>query len=208
MALAVVHSRPTYFPESYLDIAASTSPWLVKGVLPTHGVAFLVGATKAGKSFLGIDTALRIAAGAKVLGRTTRQCGVVYLAAEDAPGLSRSRAGMAAQVPQRERLAIRPLRHAINLLDTSQVDLWMDAVEESCARFDALGLPLGVIIIDTLSRCLPGVDENASPDMSRAFVQLQRIGLRFGCLVMVLAHFGKAGGGTWHPRMVRHGFQQ
>ena len=97
-----------------------------------------------------------------------------------------------ARVPQKSDSPFDLYGTAINLLDTSQVDLWMDAVEESCARFDALGLPLGVIIIDTLSRCLPGVDE-AAIDMSQAFVQLQRIGLRFGCLVMVLAHFGKAG---------------
>jgi hypothetical protein len=48
-------------------------------------------------------------------------------------------------------------------------------------------------VFDTLSRCLPGVDENNSQGMSQAFVALKRICSVMGVLVVVLAHFGKAG---------------
>ena len=67
MTIQLVHSR-NYIGIPYLDIQPSVRPWLVKRVLPRKGVAFLVGASKAGKSFLAIDFALRMASGAKVLG--------------------------------------------------------------------------------------------------------------------------------------------
>src|SRR5206468_4755718 len=47
--------------------------------------------------------------------------------------------------------------------------------------------------IDTLSRCLPGVEENSSQGMSAAFTTLKRICSVTGALVLVVAHFGKAG---------------
>ena len=79
--------RTRFVFEPFEAIQPRASPWLVKGVLPSRGVAFIVGQSKAGKSFLAIDISLRLAAGApKVLGRKARGCGVVYIAGEDADG--------------------------------------------------------------------------------------------------------------------------
>lgn len=193
MAVQLVHSRPQFYGEPYLEIQPSTTPWLVKNVLPHRGVAFLVGATKAGKSFLAIDMALRVAAGGKVLGQTTRQSGVIYVAAEDPAGC-RMRIAAWRRKFRRERDAPFDFYgHGVNLLDQASVDELMDAMDESVARFDEMESSLGLIVIDTLSRCIPGVDENNSQGMSAALLSLQRIGLRMNCLILVLAHFGKAG---------------
>lgn len=157
------------------------------------GVGFLVGASQAGKSFLALDMALRIASGAKVLGRRSGQVGCVYVAAEDPMGC---RARVAAWRRQFRRDSWTPfhlLDAEINLLDQRCVDKLIETLQTSAEAFDENEQRLGLIVFDTLSRCLPGVDENNSQGMSQAFVALKRICSVTGALVLVLAHFGKAG---------------
>lgn len=179
--------------EPYLDIQPSTAPWLVKGVLPETGVAFLAGATMAGKSFLAIDTALRIASGAKVFGRRATKCGVVYVGAEDAAGC---RLRVAAWRRQFRRDSWTPFHFfdaAPNLLSQGDTDELLLDLQESAEAFEGEGIKLGLIVIDTFSRCLPGVEENSSQGMSHAFTALKRICAVTGALVLVIAHFGKDG---------------
>jgi len=56
--------------------------FLVEGILPA-GTSILSAASKIGKSWLELDMGLSIAAGARFLGHSTNQCGVLYLALED-----------------------------------------------------------------------------------------------------------------------------
>lgn len=195
MKPVLVSSRKKFRGERYLDITPSSLPWRIKGVLPTHGVAFLVGASKAGKSFLGLHIGLAIAAGAeRVLGRRATPCGVVYIGAEDAMGC---RGRIAAWRKVKRPTSDTPFDFygdEVNLLDPEDVSDLIENLRESDARFDELDEKrLGLIVIDTLSRCIPGVDENNSQDMSRAFKTLKHIGNELNALVLVLAHFGKSG---------------
>ena len=190
--LVVVSSRRRR-AEPYLDIKPTDAPWLVKGVLPQSGVAFLAGATMAGKSFLAIDMALRIATGAKVLGRRTTQCGVVYIAAEDAQGCRMRVAAWRRQFRRESWTPFHLLDTDIDLLSQASTDELLEDLNESREAFEAEGFPLGLIVFDTMSRCLPGVEENSSQGMSQAFTTLKRICSNTGALVMVIAHFGKGG---------------
>lgn len=192
MAIELVHSR-NYTGVPYLDIQPSVRPWLVKGVLPQRGVGFIVGASKAGKSFLAIDFALRMASGAKVLGRTTKQCGVVYLAAEDEEGCAGRITAWRRQFRRDKPTPFHLFTHAVNLLDPDDVTAWIDAIGDSAFLFNEGDVPLGMIVVDTLACCLPGMNENSSESMSLALQSLRRIGRHFSCLVLVVAHFGKAG---------------
>ena len=158
-----------------------------------EGVAFLAGQSKAGKSFLAIDVALRIAGGAKVLSRPTKQRGVVYIAAEDPEGcVGRCLAWKKAFKVDHD-LPFDLMPDSLNLLDGQEVLSTIDIIEESVARFDEMDTQLGLIVIDTMARCLPGINENESQGMSLGFQALDRIGRHFDCLVLVVAHFGKAG---------------
>lgn len=194
MVLQVVGSRPSHFGEPFSEIDPHPSSWLVKGVLPARGVAFLVGATKAGKSFFALDSALRIAGGNKMLGRKTKQTGVVYVGAEDPDGC-RARVAAWRQAYRRENaeLPFEFYGGGMDLLASDEVDDFVAALDVSQDNFKAQGHPLGLIVVDTMSRCLPGVNENESQGMSSAFRALDRIGRQMDCLVLVLAHFGKAG---------------
>jgi hypothetical protein len=186
--------KSRFAPESFLDIMPQAQPWRVKGVLPSRGVAFVVGQSKAGKSFLTIDATLRLAAGAKVFGRKANRCGVVYVAAEDANGC---RARVTAWRLKNHRTSPTPfvlLGQGLNLLDETDAADLKATLSELAADFEAHDSSLGVVVLDTLSRCIPGVDENSSLDMSRAFGVLEDIASHIGALVLVVAHFGKAGG--------------
>lgn len=193
--LELVSSRSSKFTaEDYLDVKPSVIPWLVKGVLPAHGVGFLVGQSKAGKSFLGIDIALRIAAGAKVLGKKTRRSSVIYIGAEDPHGCRLRLAAWRSQFRPTTPTPFAFIGQPVNLLEpTEAADLLSEVQAQAMVYREIHDLPLGLIVFDTLSRCLPGVDENNSQDMSRAFTVLTHIANATGALVLVIAHFGKAG---------------
>lgn len=192
MTIEVVSTRKRRI-EPYLDIRPSVTPWLVKGVLPATGVAFLAGATMAGKSFLAIDMALRLASGAKVFGRKTLPRGAVYIGAEDAEGCRMRIAAWRRHFRRDRWTAFHFLDIELDLLSQASVEELLEDLAESSLAFEAEGAPLGLIVIDTLSRCLPGVEENSSQGMSSAFTALKRICSVTGALVMVVAHFGKAG---------------
>ena len=67
--------------------------WAVPGLIP-EGLSLLAGAPKAGKSWLALNLALGIAAGAPVLGEVAVDPGeVLYLALEDTPRRLQSRMG-------------------------------------------------------------------------------------------------------------------
>jgi hypothetical protein len=195
MGDVVAFARETRFAfERFEDIEPRQARWRVKGVLPTQGVAFIVGASKAGKTFVALDALLRIAGGAaKVWGRRANRCGVIYVGAEDPDGC---RARVKAWRMARHRVTPMPFElvgQGLNLLDDGDVDDFRVSLRERAADMEADGEALGVVAFDTLSRCIPGVDENNSMDMSRAFGVLTDIAETMGILVIVLAHFGKSG---------------
>jgi hypothetical protein len=186
--------KSRFVPEAFADVTPLKQPWRVKGALPSQGVAFIVGQSRAGKSFLAIDTVLQIAAGAKaVLGRSARRCGVVYVAAEDANGCRARVAAWRLKYDPGGDTPFELIGQGLSLLDAGDVADLKATLADIAARFAVAGNGLGIVVLDTLSRCIPGVDENSSTDMSRAFRALEEIEKATGALILVVAHFGKGG---------------
>lgn len=61
-----------------------TADYLIKGVLPLHGVALLAGQYSSGKTFVALDVSLPLIHGAQFLGRLTKRGAVLWIAAEGA----------------------------------------------------------------------------------------------------------------------------
>ncbi|MBN3809430.1 AAA family ATPase [Paraburkholderia sp. Ac-20347] len=158
-------------------------PDLIKGVVPDAAFGIIFGAPGAGKSFIAIDLGFHLALGRSWRGRKTRQRTVFYVAAEGALGVrKRARAyamhyGVEATAPfySRER--------GVNLYAKNG---WVKAAED----INALG-GHGVVIIDTLSRSIPGVEENSAKDMSQVIENCHALGRATACMVIVVAHAGK-----------------
>ncbi len=183
-----------YQPVNFHDITPQPQAWLIKGALPMRGVGFIGGATKAGKSFLALDTTLRLAAGApKILSRKARQCGCVYIAAEDPEGCKYRVKAWEAKYHRQTAMPFDLICQSVNLLDDMAVVDLKRTLKCVARRFHDQGSRLGVIVVDTLSRCLSGADENSSTDMGRVFDVLAEISRATDALVLVVAHYGKSG---------------
>lgn len=190
-------SRKSKFSfETYDAIVPSTRPWLVKNAWPKQGVAFVVGASGAAKTFFTLDATLKVAGGApKVWGRKAHQCGVVYVAAEDPDGC-RARVRAWRSTKGNHRTTPMPfdlVPQSINLLDQDDIEDFKASLRLKAEVMAAEGSPLGLLAIDTFSCCIPGADENSAAEMSRAMEALMAIAREFEILVVVVAHFGKSG---------------
>lgn len=194
-ALAFIGEAQSRFqPVAISDIEVPVTPWIVKGVMPASGVGFIAGAPGAGKSFLTLHTALSLASGRSgVLGRRCATVGVAYVAAEDFDGCKARVKAWELRHPSETPAAFEMVNGPINLLDAACVTDLVQALNGTARRFAESGIRLGLVVIDTLARCLPGADENNAQDMSVAVGALEDIGRRTETFVTAVAHHGKSG---------------
>ena len=152
--------------------------WLVKGVLPRHGLAALYGPSASGKSFLAFDMAAAIAAGQEWFGYRVSSAPVVYMGLEGEAGFrNRARAWEAhnkRQLPDGLSLLLQAFRLNDDVLELTRV------------------IPAGaVIVIDTLNRAAPLSDENSSRDMGEILDAAKQLQALTGGLVLMVHHTGK-----------------
>jgi phage/plasmid primase-like uncharacterized protein len=161
--------------------------WLVKNVLPAEAFATIIGHPGCGKSFLALDMGLHIAAGMPWQGRKTRQGLVVYLAAEGQRG-QQNRVEAWKRHHGQSDLPFAMIPVAINLRDR-EADLpkLFDTIH---AALSHAGLPLSLLVVDTLNRTFGGGDENGT-DMSEYVENVGRIQAEFGSTTIVVHHIPK-----------------
>jgi hypothetical protein len=158
---------------------------LVYGLLDLDSLAVAYGQPGAYKSFLALDLALSVSTGerwhegrAVTLAET-----VLYVAAEGANAFGdRIDAWNEAHGRYTDPPGFRVLPEAINLLDRNAVA----ALVEVVARVRP-----GLVVVDTLARCMVGGDENSVKDMGQAIAALDAIRAATGCCVLVVHHGGK-----------------
>jgi hypothetical protein len=183
--------------------------YLVDGVLPEGASVMLYGAPGCGKTFLALDLALTIATGRSTwFGRTAKAGRVVYVATEGLSGLKRRTGAWAFAHPDAPDGPIQFIGEPVQLLQLEDVAQFCTAIQ--LYRPDSPAL----IILDTLSRCTPGGDENSVQDTSLAVRSVDYIRRWFGATVLILHHTQKAGdlergSGNWRAAVdvmlhVRH----
>jgi AAA domain len=147
--------------------------WLVAAELPSHALAFLIGASGVGKSFLALDYAMRVA----------QQAAVVYVVGER---LDQFRPRLDAWLQHNgggdERLFICP--RAVDLLNEAEFNEFYAAIAPHHPQ---------LVVVDTLARCTVGADENSAQMMGMAISRLQRIQEELGATVLVVHHLTKSG---------------
>ena len=156
--------------------------WRIKGVIPERGIAAIFGPSGSGKSFLVVDMAINIAKGADWFDYRTKSCPVVYVCLEGEAGLSVRLAAFRTKgsIPK----GIEFIDQPVNLLDTKDLRDLVQAI-----RVNLMGE--GIVIIDTLNRAVPGMDENSSVDMGQAINACKLIQQGVGGLVLLVHHSGK-----------------
>lgn len=170
------------------DVEALPPPrWLVPGVLPEGSLAAIYGAPESGKSFLAVDMSMAIAGGIDWHGRQVERGGVLYIAAEGAPGLGkRFRAWKVDRCAQGRRFDLHLMRDDLNL--AAEKDGGVRAFVQ--AVVDELG-PLRLVVIDTLNQTAAGADENSAKDMGRYIASMKLLRNATGATVVVVHHSGK-----------------
>jgi AAA domain/RepB DNA-primase N-terminal domain len=173
-----------------------TPQWLIKNLLPETGVALLSGQWGTGKTFIALDAAVSVMIGAQFATyRCKRPGGVLYIAAE---GGSQIPIRLTEILREKHPLHKGPLPFA--WLDycppftpgAGEVGMLQFAEEAARRMWEKHGVPLVLIIIDTLAAAARFKDENAAAEVQQAMDVLNTISRATGSLVMAVDHFGKA----------------
>jgi hypothetical protein len=187
------------------DIRVKPQPQIIKALCPRQGTGFLGGQSGAGKSSVAIDLGIAIASGGEFFERQVREpVGVVYLAAEGGGGID---VRILAAKRKRDITAILPLTYSSvipDLTDYDEVGRLIEKLKLVSVYFkDWFGIPLGVVIIDTIAAAFDLQNENGNSEAARCCRQLQRISRALGAFVLGVHHYGKAqeaglrGGSAW-----------
>lgn len=163
--------------------------WLIHELIADHGLSIIYGDPGAGKSFIALDMALRIAFGMDWHGTEAKRAGVLYVAGEGSRGLAnrvkgwrREHALEGADAP----FLLLPV--AVQLLDPAQVEKLIRTIEEAALR---VSFEIGLVIIDTVSRAIAGQDENGQEAMSLFVEACGAIQTHTGGAVIGIHHSGK-----------------
>lgn len=167
--------------------------WLVARHLPLVGMGFLYSEPGVGKSFLALDMALHIAYGRAEWHGDAIDAGtdtaVLYLAAEGSYGF---RNRIKAWLKQRGRTGetgdrFKLIEQTVNFMEPADIERLERTVT------GVVGLRPCLIVVDTVSRAMPGADENLQKEMTLFVRACDRLRDRFGCVVLGVHHAGKSG---------------
>jgi hypothetical protein len=156
---------------------------LVDGLLFRDTLAMLYGGSGVGKSFLALDVALHVAAGAWWHRRSVAAGPVLYIVAEGGMGFGRRvEAWERHNGLHADKLPVLWYPHALNLFEV----VWVAALVEVISE-----LMPALIIIDTFARCSLGAEENSARDIGRMVSHLDTIRRVAGSCVWLVHHSGK-----------------
>jgi hypothetical protein len=171
--------------------------WLIKRLIPASGHGLLSGQWGAGKTFVVFDLAAALGTGQPFLGYAIkRQCGVLLIAAE---GADEVRLRLDAVVREKcgglSRAPFRWYETAPTLLQKGAVEkLIAMARQAEASLLEEFGLPLGLIVIDTIAACAgysqPGAENDNAVGQAIMNV-LKAVAQEIGCFVLGVDHFGK-----------------
>ena len=175
-----------------ISVKGNTYTWAVEDIIPMGEITLVFGDSGTGKSFDIFDMAMSIARGLPFNDKNIEPGLVVYVAAEAGKGFGKRKI---AYVMHHE-LSGDPLPF---YLCTKRPDFFtaetdVDAlIAEIKAVAKTYREPLVMIVLDTLSALAPGMNENASQDVSRVRARLVRLNEEFNAAIVLVHHKPKGG---------------
>ena len=179
------------FPLLDMDELENMPPpeWLVHEMIGQESLSVIYGDPGAGKSFIALDMALRVAHGMEWHGLATKATGVLYIAGEGARGIGKRVKGWRRKHEMEgvdAPFLLLPV--AVQMLDDKQRTKLIRTIN---AAIERAGFAIGLIVIDTVSRALAGADENGQESMSAFVSACDQIKLHTGGAVLGVHHSGK-----------------
>ena len=167
--------------------------WLISKVIIAQSLGFIYGTPGAGKSFIALGIALCIAAGLKDWwGREIVRTGpVVYISSEGVSDIKfRIRAWEIALGIKADDLPFFLIHQTINFMkeeDTNKLLRTINKVVQITGQMPVY------VTVDTVSRVLPGADENLQKDMTLFIGACDEVKTTFGATVCGVHHTSRQG---------------
>lgn len=159
--------------------------WLIPSILPKSGIAMVFGPPGCGKSFLTMAWSLCIASGTPWLGHPVVQGPVAYIAGEGSFGLGPRIKTWKCHHSFTGDSGVQWFDETIMLQDSGNLSELLIAFAEDFTT------PPALVVIDTLSRCSGGADENSNTEMAKVIASADVIQQQFHCSVLIVHHAGK-----------------
>lgn len=176
-----------WFKDAEPDLDASD---FVEGLLTTGSMSVVYGPSNCGKTFFIVDLALHVAWGREWRGREIDRGAVVYLSLEGSQGIrNRLTAFRKHHDLTGTDLPFIAMPKPVNLLNEDADVNAVIALTHHVA--ETTGLPVSMVIIDTLSRAMAGGNENSPEDMTALIGNCDRIRNATGSHVCIVHHSGK-----------------
>ena len=170
--------------------------WLIKRLMPAVGHGLLSGQWGAGKTFVLFDLAAALWTGQPFLGHPVkRQCGVLLIAAEGADEVRLRLEAVVRKCGNMERAPFRWYETTPMLLQKGAVETLIAMAQQADRSLQQeFGLPLGLIVIDTVAACAGYTragDENDPAAAQAVMNVLKALAQALSCFVLGIDHFGK-----------------
>jgi hypothetical protein len=182
-------ARPALYYKKPSDITPELNRVaLVEELLETGAMSVLYGDSNVGKSFVAFDLAFHIATGRDWDHKKVLQGAVIYVAAEG----GKSAENRIAALKTAYNLGDFPLflvPCAIDLLNNDADTRPLIKLIQHAATTE--GLPVRLVVIDTLSRAMAGGNENDSKDMGAFVRHIDVIRSAIDAHIMIVHHSGK-----------------
>ena len=181
----------------YLDIGQIKSmanpKWLVDKLVVEQALGFIYGPPGCLKTFIALDMALSFTtARDEWWGRNTQCYGVViYISSEGQSDLKyRIQAWEQHHGINADSAPFYLIRQSLNFMSADDVAKLLATVEDIAAK---VGKPIAAVFIDTVSRVLPGAEENLQKDMTLFIAACDAIRQRFSTTVFGIHHTSRNG---------------
>ena len=167
------------------DLAAlPPTEYLIKGILPSSGLAAIFGPSGSGKTFLVLDLIMAIACQSDWFGHKIKNVPVTYVGLEGKGGINNRIQAWRIKNP-----SLTPSNFKI-ILDNFDLMNKANVLDLAGAIIDAQ-MHKGLITVDTLFQASPEADENSSQDMGVIIKHLKLLQEMTSGLVLIVHHSGK-----------------
>ena len=158
----------------------------IPNVLPT-GPCFLYGPSGSGKSGLAITIAIAVASGQPWAGIEIAQGAVLYIPAEDKPGIEER------LVAARENAGLDPEKTHVSVVDFHKLESLSGARDEGRQVEKRLELPVALVIVDTFGAAYGDKSQDDAGPASEMMNRLDWLSRELKCCVLAIHHTGKGG---------------
>lgn len=162
--------------------------WLIPNVLPARGTGMMFGASGTYKSFLTLDMALCLAYGRPgQWGAPPVKNDVLFLAGEGPVATAKKRWPAWLEWQGVEN------REGHRIILKNRVPFYHDTEAWEHVKLDLaeMGAKPSLIVVDTLSRLLTGMDENSTKDATMVVGFMEALAHHYECFVLAVHHTGK-----------------